>query len=360
MENPDSEKVILSGIAKSREEAESNLQELGQLAKTAGAEVTNQFVQIFERPDPRTYFGKGKLEELANYIRSGNHVDTVIFDDEITPTQQRNIEQKIDVKVLDRSSLILDIFAGHAHTAEGKLQVELAQLVYRLPRIRGRGIELSRLGGGIGTKGPGETKLEVDRRRIESRISKLKKDLHKVELQREVQRKSRKKHGVPVVSLVGYTNAGKSSLMNKLTKSDVLVEDKLFATLSATTRKLRIDASEILISDTVGFIKKLPHQLISAFKSTLEEVVQSALILLINDISNEDYASQREAVENVLSQIGADEIPRIEVYNKIDMIDKNTLEALKNRFPEAAFVSATEGTGINELATKIKQLLQNP
>jgi GTP-binding protein HflX len=348
------ERVVLGCVAKASEEAADSLNELEQLARTSGAHVLAKKFQIFKQPDPRTYFGKGKLVELSSLVDELN-ANTVIFDDEISPTQQRNIEKIIDAKILDRTSLILDIFAKRAHTAEGKLQVELAQLSYRLPRIRGKGVELSRLGGGIGTKGPGETKLEVDRRRIENRISKLKKELKKLEKQREVQRKARKKHGVPVVSLVGYTNAGKSSLMNKLTNANVEVEDRLFATLTATTRKLRLNSAIVLISDTVGFIKKLPHQLVSAFKSTLEEVVQSDLIIVVNDISNKEHESQGMAVDDVLSEIGATDIPRIQVFNKIDLIDEQVVGHLKKRRPDAFFVSAVTSAGIDDLIKKIKE-----
>lgn len=300
--------------------AEDSLEELKQLADTAGAEVVARFLQKRPKPDPAFFIGRGKVQELALYVQQEN-VDLCIFDDELSPAQQRNIEQAMGVRVLDRTALILDIFAQRAHTNEGKLQVELAQLQYTLPRIMGKGLSLSRLGGGIGTRGPGETKLEVDRRRIRDRIAYIKGCISKVKNVRTLQRSGRAKASVPTVSLVGYTNAGKSTLLNTLTNSDIYAQDQLFATLDPTTRQLDLpNKQQAILTDTVGFIQRLPHQLVAAFQSTLEEVVEADVLLHVIDVSHELYKEQANAVYHVLEELGAKDKTIITVYNKIDKL----------------------------------------
>lgn len=300
--------------------AEDSLEELKQLADTAGAEVVARFLQKRPKPDPAFFIGRGKVQELALYVQQEN-VDLCIFDDELSPAQQRNIEQAMGVRVLDRTALILDIFAQRAHTNEGKLQVELAQLQYTLPRIMGKGLSLSRLGGGIGTRGPGETKLEVDRRRIRDRIAYIKGCISKVKNVRTLQRSGRAKASVPTVSLVGYTNAGKSTLLNTLTNSDIYAQDQLFATLDPTTRQLELpNKQQAILTDTVGFIQRLPHQLVAAFQSTLEEVVEADVLLHVIDVSHELYKEQANAVYHVLEELGAKDKTIITVYNKIDKL----------------------------------------
>ena len=304
--------------------AEDSLEELKQLADTAGAEVVAKFLQKRPKPDPAFFIGKGKVQELALYVQQEN-IDLCIFDDELSPAQQRNIEQAMGVRVLDRTALILDIFAQRAHTNEGKLQVELAQLQYTLPRIMGKGLSLSRLGGGIGTRGPGETKLEVDRRRIRDRIAYIKDCISKVKNVRALHRAGRNKVSVPTVSLVGYTNAGKSTLLNTLTNSDIYAKDQLFATLDPTTRQLDLpNKQQAILTDTVGFIQRLPHQLVAAFQSTLEEVVESDVLLHVIDVSHELYKEQSNAVYNVLEEIGAKDKTIITVYNKIDKLPEGS------------------------------------
>lgn len=303
---------------------EDSLEELKQLADTAGAQVVAKFLQKRPKPDPAFFIGRGKVQELALYVQQEN-IDLCIFDDELTPAQQRNIEQAMGIRVLDRTALILDIFAQRAHTNEGKLQVELAQLQYTLPRIMGKGLSLSRLGGGIGTRGPGETKLEVDRRRIRDRIAYIKECIGKVKSVRSLHRAGRAKASVPTVSLVGYTNAGKSTLLNVLTDSDIYAKDQLFATLDPTTRQLDLpDKQQAILTDTVGFIQRLPHQLVAAFQSTLEEVVESDVLLHVIDVSHELYKEQSNAVYKVLEQIGAKDKTIITVYNKIDKLPEDS------------------------------------
>lgn len=303
---------------------EDSLEELKQLADTAGAQVVAKFLQKRPKPDPAFFIGRGKVQELALYVQQEN-IDLCIFDDELTPAQQRNIEQAMGIRVLDRTALILDIFAQRARTNEGKLQVELAQLQYTLPRIMGKGLSLSRLGGGIGTRGPGETKLEVDRRRIRDRIAYIKECIGKVKSVRNLHRAGRAKASVPTVSLVGYTNAGKSTLLNVLTNSDIYVKDQLFATLDPTTRQLELpDKQQAILTDTVGFIQRLPHQLVAAFQSTLEEVVESDVLLHVIDVSHELYKEQSNAVYKVLEQIGAKDKTIITVYNKIDKLPEDS------------------------------------
>ena len=304
--------------------AEDSLEELKQLADTAGAEVVARFLQKRPKPDPAFFIGRGKVQELALYVQQEN-VDLCIFDDELSPAQQRNIEQAMGVRVLDRTALILDIFAQRAHTNEGKLQVELAQLQYTLPRIMGKGLSLSRLGGGIGTRGPGETKLEVDRRRIRDRIAYIKGCISKVKNVRTLQRSGRAKASVPTVSLVGYTNAGKSTLLNTLTNSDIYAQDQLFATLDPTTRQLDLpNKQQAILTDTVGFIQRLPHQLVAAFQSTLEEVVEADVLLHVIDVSHELYKEQENAVYHVLEELGAKDKTIITVYNKIDKLPEGS------------------------------------
>lgn len=319
-----SERAILIGMEWGRNDSlwtvNDSLEELKQLADTAGATVIKKFIQKRSKPDPAFFIGRGKVQELALYAQQEN-IDLCIFDDELSPAQQRNIESVMGIRILDRTALILDIFAQRARTNEGKLQVELAQLQYTLPRIMGKGLMLSRLGGGIGTRGPGETKLEVDRRRIRDRIAFIKDQIEKVKAVRSLHRSKRKKNNVFEVSLVGYTNAGKSTLLNTLTNSDIYAKDQLFATLDPTTRQLTLpNKQEIIITDTVGFIQRLPHQLIAAFRSTLEVVTEADLLVHVIDVSHELYKEQAAAVHEVLKEIGAETKPVITVYNKIDKL----------------------------------------
>lgn len=319
-----SERAILIGMEWGRNDSlwtvDDSLEELKQLADTAGATVIKKFIQKRPKPDPAFFIGRGKVQELALYAQQEN-IDLCIFDDELSPAQQRNIESVMGIRILDRTALILDIFAQRARTNEGKLQVELAQLQYTLPRIMGKGLMLSRLGGGIGTRGPGETKLEVDRRRIRDRIAFIKDQIEKVKAVRSLHRSKRKKNNVFEVSLVGYTNAGKSTLLNTLTNSDIYAKDQLFATLDPTTRQLTLpNKQEIIITDTVGFIQRLPHQLIAAFRSTLEVVTEADLLVYVIDVSHELYKEQAAAVHEVLKEIGAETKPVITVYNKIDKL----------------------------------------
>lgn len=319
-----SERAILIGMEWGRNDSlwtvEDSLEELKQLADTAGATVIKKFIQKRPKPDPAFFIGRGKVQELALYAQQEN-IDLCIFDDELSPAQQRNIESVMGIRILDRTAMILDIFAQRARTNEGKLQVELAQLQYTLPRIMGKGLMLSRLGGGIGTRGPGETKLEVDRRRIRDRIAFIKDQIEKVKAVRSLHRSKRKKNNVFEVSLVGYTNAGKSTLLNTLTNSDIYAKDQLFATLDPTTRQLTLpNKQEIIITDTVGFIQRLPHQLIAAFRSTLEVVTEADLLVHVIDVSHELYKEQAAAVHEVLKEIGAETKPVITVYNKIDKL----------------------------------------
>ncbi|MDI6689004.1 MAG: GTPase HflX [Actinomycetota bacterium] len=334
---------------------EESLNELEQLVITAGGEVVVRVIQERETPHIRTFIGPGKAEEIRD-LACKLEADLIVFDQDLTSSQQHNLEDIIKRKVIDRTALILDIFAQRAHSSEGKLQVELAQLVYLLPRIKGRGIELSRLGGGIGTRGPGETKLEVDRRRIRHRIQHLNKELKHLRQNRAMQRKKRKKASIFSTSIVGYTNAGKSTLLNTLTNAGVFVEDKLFATLDSTTRRLILPNNQLaVISDTVGFIKKLPHQLIAAFRSTLDEVREANLLVHIIDASHPQMEEQIKAVERVLEEIEAVEKPRINLFNKMDKLSQIDRERLKRRFPQGIFISALTGEGINKLLEEIEK-----
>ena len=318
------ERAVLAGIDApmtcAQWTTEDSLAELAELARTAGATVVGTFIQKKAKPDTALFLGRGKVEEIAMFIQN-ERATLVIFDDELTPSQQRNLEMALGVKILDRTALILDIFAQRARTAAGKLQVELAQMKYSLPRILGQGLVLSRLGGGIGTRGPGETKLEVDRRRIRRRIHDIEGEIERLKKERLLHRERRRAARIPVAALVGYTNAGKSTLLNALTGADVFAEDKLFATLDPTTRSLRLaDGREILVTDTVGFIQKLPHTLVQAFHATLEEVVEADLLLHVVDVSNEAAEFQIEAVTEVLKELGAAEKPMLYVLNKLDRL----------------------------------------
>lgn len=337
--------------------AEDSLEELKQLADTAGAEVVAKFSQKRPKPDPAFFVGKGKIQELALFVQQEN-IDLCIFDDELSPAQQRNIEQVMGIRVIDRAGLILDIFAQRARTNEGKLQVELAQLQYNLPRISGKGLSLSRLGGGIGTRGPGETKLEVDRRRIRDRIAFIKEQIEKVKSVRTLHRSKRKKNQVPTISLVGYTNAGKSTLLNTLTASDIYAQDQLFATLDPTTRQLALpDKQEAILTDTVGFIQRLPHQLVAAFRSTLEEVTEADLLLHVVDVSHELYNEQSLAVYEVLKEIDALDKPIITVFNKIDKLpESNLLLTRISKEENSVCISAKKAVGLEKL---LKLIVEN-
>lgn len=328
-------------------EIEENLKELAELTEDAGLTVIDTFVQKRNNPEPGTFIGKGKALELAEIVDDNS---VVIFDDELTPAQQGNLSDLIDTAVIDRTQLILDIFAQRAQSNEGKIQVELAQLNYLLPRLTGKGTALSRLGGGIGTRGPGETKLETDRRRIRKRISDLKADLDKVRQTRGLQREGRASTQVPVVALVGYTNAGKSTLLRALTGSDAYVADQLFATLDPSIRRWDLqDGRWVYLSDTVGFIRKLPHTLVAAFQATLEEVVYADLLLHVIDASHPQSLEQKEAVEEVLKEIGATQ-PVISVYNKIDLIPHEVMARQPNQG-----VSARTGKNLDYLADSVNQ-----
>jgi GTPase len=339
--------LVGTGIGtRDAEAAQASLDELALLADTAGAEPVELILQRRDTPDPATYIGSGKAKELQELAETLD-IDLVVFDDELTPAQQRNLEKLFQVDVVDRVALILDIFAQHATSQEGMVQVELAQLRYRLPRLRGRGNQLSQQGAGIGTRGPGETQLEVDRRRILSRVAKLERDLERLAKNRATQRKARRRSAVSTLALVGYTNAGKSTLLNALTAAHALVEDRLFSTLDPTTRRLRLPGGEtVLVSDTVGFVQRLPHQLVEAFRSTLEEVVDADLLLHVVDASSPEAPAQIQAVRKVLREIGADEVPELVVLNKADIAAPEDLKALLGGEPGAAVVSAVTGEGL--------------
>lgn len=359
-----SERAILIGMEWGRNDSlwtvDDSLEELKQLADTAGATVIKKFIQKRPKPDPAFFIGRGKVQELALYAQQEN-IDLCIFDDELSPAQQRNIESVMGIRILDRTALILDIFAQRARTNEGKLQVELAQLQYTLPRIMGKGLMLSRLGGGIGTRGPGETKLEVDRRRIRDRIAFIKEQIEKVKAVRSLHRSKRKKNNVFEVSLVGYTNAGKSTLLNTLTNSDIYAKDQLFATLDPTTRQLTLpNKQEIIITDTVGFIQRLPHQLIAAFRSTLEVVTEADLLVHVIDVSHELYKEQAAAVHEVLKEIGAETKPVITVYNKIDKLPLDSKLADRLALEEdTVCISAAKKLNLETLQQMIESHLKS-
>jgi GTP-binding protein HflX len=341
-------------------EAESDLDELALLADTAGADVVGTELQRRERPDPATYVGKGKAAELAE-MAEGLDVDVVIFDDELSPAQQRNLEKQFKCDVVDRVALILDIFAQHAASREGMVQVELAQLRYRLPRLRGKGKDLSQIGSGVGiaTRGPGETQLEVDRRRIQRRITQLERELDQLAKTRATQRKSRSRRALTTVALVGYTNAGKSTLLNALTQAEVLVEDRLFSTLDPSTRRLKLPGGEtVLLSDTVGFVRRLPHQLVESFRSTLEEVASADLLVHLVDAGTPDVAHRIESVQSVLREIDANQVPEQVVFTKTDTVDEKTVKHLLAAYPGSIAVSARTGDGVEELPVVIGDRLR--
>ncbi len=360
------ERVVLMGVWTdgTLATAENSLRELSRLAETAGSLVLAGLVQRRGRPDAATYVGAGKARELAEIVATAG-ADTVICDGELTPGQLRRLEGTVKVKVVDRTALILDIFAQHARSKEGKAQVELAQLQYLLPRLRGWGESLSRQAGGrvggsggIGTRGPGETKIETDRRRIRSRIFRLRREISEMSVGREVQRGQRRRHAVPSVAIAGYTNAGKSSLLNRLTGAQVLVDDSLFATLDPAVRRARTPSGwPYTLTDTVGFVRHLPHQLVDAFRSTLEEVADADLILHVVDGADADPRSQLAAVREVLAEIGAGDVPELVVINKADSADPIEVEALRLTEPESVVVSARSGVGIEELRAAIERLL---
>jgi len=345
---------------------EDSLEELALLAATAGAEVMGALVQRRQNPTPAYYLGKGKVKELAD-LKAKVGYDVVIFDDELSPTQQRNLEQALEVKVIDRTALILDIFAKRARTREGRLQVELAQHQYLLPRLPGQWSHLERLGGGIGTRGPGEAQLETDRRLIRQKIHRLQREIEEVRKHRALYRRQRALRGIPVVAIIGYTNAGKSTLLNSLSNAGVLVEDKLFATLDPTTRRLTLtNQQQVLISDTVGFIHKLPATVIAAFRATLEELEEAALLVHIVDIMHHNAIEQSMAVEEILTKLGLAEKPRITVLNKLDLVAsseediKDLVKAMKASDEEPVLISAAKGWGLDRLLEKIAAKLSLP
>ena len=354
------EKIVLVGMVawpRTLEQVEASLDELSLLVDTAGADEAARVVQKREAADPATYIGRGKAEELRR-ISEAVDADTVVFDDELTPAQQRNLEKILGRTAIDRTAVILDIFAQNAHTQEGRAQVELALSRYRLPRLRGKGLVLSQQAGGIGTRGPGETQLEVDRRRIMRRIRKLEVELKDLEATRQTQRKARRRGALRTVSLVGYTNAGKSTLLNVLTDAGVLVEDRLFSTLDPRTRRLDLPGGEsVLCSDTVGFVRKLPHQLVDAFHATLEVVGSSDLLVHLVDASAADPLAQIEAVRTVLAEIGAAEVPELLAFNKADL-DRRKAGRLMASHPGSVACSALTGRGVPELLRAVSDRLR--
>jgi GTP-binding protein HflX len=369
---PSPERAFLVAVATKggadRWSAEDSLEEMAQLAGTAGAAVAGKLIQRLPQATKTHYLGKGKLEELVA-LKESLRYTVAIFDDELTPLQQQNLEEALKVKVIDRVALILDIFARRAHTREGQLQVELAQHQYLLPRLAGQWSHLERLGGGIGTRGPGETQLETDRRLIQRRINRLKAQIDDIRKHRQLYRQQRRKSGIPVVALVGYTNAGKSTLLNALSHANVFVEDKLFATLDPTTRRLSLpDRSQILLTDTVGFIRKLPPTIVSAFKATLEELDEASLLLHIVDLTSHNASLQCQTVEDILSDLKLSEKPRVTVLNKIDRLldnsrrwdEKSALDYLSGQTQadeNTVLVSAVKGWGLPGLLELISRTL---
>ncbi len=344
--------VVVSGL-----EREESLAEFRELAISAGAQIAGEFVQRRDRPDPATLIGKGKLQEIAGAVAS-SQADLVLVDHELSPSQQRNIEKEVDARVIDRTQLILDIFARHARSREGQLQVELAQLEYMLPRLSGHGVEMSQLGGGIGTRGPGETQLETDRRMIFRRIRHIKKQLDEVRRVRAQQRQRRESVPMPTVALVGYTNAGKSTLFNALTKADVVVSAKMFATLDPTIRAVTLPSKrKILVSDTVGFIRNLPTTLVTAFRATLEEVQRAALLLHVSDATSPLAHEQQKQVDKVLKELEVQATPQIRVMNKLDLIPEAHRALLENS-ASAVYISAARQIGLDGLLAAIDASLQ--
>ena len=363
-ELPLPDKTVLVGMIKKGESLEAldkSLDELEGLLKTAGGECIARLTQSKEAPDPRTMIGSGKAAELA-YLCACNDVTLVVFDCELSPSQIRNLENIVGdkVRVIDRSMLILDIFALHAVTGEGKLQVELAQLKYTAPRLMGKGTELSKLGGGIGTRGPGETQLETDRRHLQRRIRALEEQIEEIAKNRKTMRAARDRSGIPTIAIVGYTNAGKSTLLNYLTDAGILAEDKLFATLDPTTRKLELPCGEpVLLTDTVGFIKKLPHHLVSAFHSTLEEATCADILLIIIDASDPEFEEQLAVTEGLLEELGARGKPTLYVFNKCDRGFARLSEVGKNAEDNLVYISALTGQGVEQLVSKIEELVSD-
>ncbi len=348
------EKAVLVAVDTGEYDCDSSLAELEELTMTAGAEVAGFITQKRDKPDNALFLGSGRLEELAEYCEN-NDIDVVVVDSELTPVQQRNVENAVKVRVIDRTTLILDIFAQRAVSNEGKLQVELAQLKYNLPRLTGQGTKLSRLGGGIGTRGPGETKLESDKRHIRRRIKTLEDELEELEKRRNLARARREKDRVETVVIVGYTNAGKSTLMNTLTQAGVLAQDKLFATLDPTSRALTLpDGRKVMLIDTVGFIRRLPHNLVEAFKSTLEEAVCAKVILNVCDCSDPECAEHLEVTNSLLEELGCKDKPIISVLNKCDL---PVSESIPRNLPLSVEISAIDGRGLDKLLQTISEVL---
>jgi len=356
------ERVILVGVwtEGSVKDAENSMEELAALAETAGSKVLDALIQRRDKPDPATFIGSGKVSELKAIVKSTG-ADTVVCDGELSPSQLRNLEDKVKVKVVDRTALILDIFAQHAKSKEGKAQVELAQMSYMLPRLRGWGDSLSRQAGGIGGRGPGETKIEVDRRRIRDKMSKLRREIGDMKVARDTKRQERKRNSIPSVAIAGYTNAGKSSLLNRLTNAGVLVQNALFATLDPTVRRSETrDGRTYTLSDTVGFVKHLPHDLIDAFKSTLEEVSGADVIVHVVDGSHADPLGQIKAVRGVIADVGGAKIPEIIALNKADIADPQVITQVLIQEPDAYLVSVHSGVGIEKLIRAIESSLPRP
>jgi GTP-binding protein HflX len=351
------ERALLVGVyPPGADRARRSMDELRELARSSGLQVLDEVVQFRPHPDPRFVLGKGKVEELVIQSKQLG-AEILLFDRNLTPTQLRNLSHLTDQKIIDRTQLILDIFAQHAHSRDGKIQVELAQLKYLLPRLVGKNPALSRLRGGIGLRGPGETKLEVDRRRVRDRIARLERELKQVQTSRRARRSGRKRSGLPIISIVGYTNAGKSTLLNALTKSNVRVEDKLFATLDPASRRLRFPRErDVILTDTVGFIRDLPPDLVSAFRSTLEELEDADLLLHVADVSNPDVEEQIRAVEAILAEMGLGDLPTLLVLNKIDRVPQEIVDDLKMRY-RALAISALKGEGLEILSEKIQGVL---
>jgi len=356
------ERVILVGVwtEGSVKDAENSMEELAALAETAGSTVLDALIQRRDKPDPATFIGSGKVSELKAIVKSTG-ADTVVCDGELSPSQLRNLEDKVKVKVVDRTALILDIFAQHAKSKEGKAQVELAQMSYMLPRLRGWGDSLSRQAGGIGGRGPGETKIEVDRRRIRDKMSKLRREISDMKVARDTKRQERKRNSIPSVAIAGYTNAGKSSLLNRLTNAGVLVQNALFATLDPTVRRSETsDGRTYTLSDTVGFVKHLPHDLIDAFKSTLEEVSGADVIVHVVDGSHADPLGQIKAVRGVIADVGGAKIPEIIALNKADIADPQVIAQVLIQEPDAYLISVHSGVGIEKLIRAIESSLPRP
>jgi GTPase len=356
------ERVILVGVwtEGSVKDAENSMEELAALAETAGSTVLDALIQRRDKPDPATFIGSGKVSELKAIVKSTG-ADTVVCDGELSPSQLRNLEDKVKVKVVDRTALILDIFAQHAKSKEGKAQVELAQMSYMLPRLRGWGDSLSRQAGGIGGRGPGETKIEVDRRRIRDKMSKLRREIGDMKVARDTKRQERKRNSIPSVAIAGYTNAGKSSLLNRLTNAGVLVQNALFATLDPTVRRSETsDGRTYTLSDTVGFVKHLPHDLIDAFKSTLEEVSGADVIVHVVDGSHADPLGQIKAVRGVIADVGGAKIPEIIALNKADIADPQVVAQVLIQEPDAYLISVHSGVGIEKLIRAIESSLPRP